>query len=137
MDRLSIVQQVLWDLDMPPSYLGAHYLACAAVLAMEDWSRLTMVTKWLYPEVAERYHTTWKAVERDIRTAIRVCWARGGAAGLEKLCGRPLCAQPSPTGMIQLLCRYLLDQPEEFWRPAGQKAQPPARSRGEALGAYQ
>lgn len=33
-----------------------------------------MVTKWLYPDVAEQYKTNWKAVERNIRSIIALAW---------------------------------------------------------------
>jgi two-component system response regulator (stage 0 sporulation protein A) len=84
-------------------------------LVLEDQDRLTMVTKWLYPEIAARYHTSWKAVERSIRTVISICWDQDGGAQMSRLAGHPLPRKPSPTGMIQLLARYLLRQPPEFW----------------------
>lgn len=115
-NRLFVIRRALWDLNIPPSYLGAHYLAYAELLVLEDQDRLTMVTKWLYPEVATYYHTSWKAVERDIRTAISVCWVRDGGAQLRQMTGQKLRRKPSPTGMIQILARYFLKQPEEFWR---------------------
>lgn len=41
---------------------------------MENPERLLLVTKWLYPDVANRYGTSWKSVERNIRTAANVAW---------------------------------------------------------------
>lgn len=115
--RLLIIQKVLWDLNIPPTYLGAHYLAYAEFLVLEDQNRLTMVTKWLYPEVAARYHTSWKAVERNIRTVITICWEQDAGACLETLTGLPLPDKPSPTGFIQLLAHHFLRQPEAYWHP--------------------
>lgn len=114
-NRLFVIQNVLWDMNIPPSYLGARYLAYAGLLVLEDQERLTMVTKWLYPEIAARYHTSWKAVERNIRTVIKVCWEQDAGERLSQMSGRPLPSRPSPTGMIQLLARHLLSQPPEFW----------------------
>lgn len=113
--RLYLIRKVLWDLNIPPSYLGAHYLAYAELLVLEDQQRLTMVTKWLYPEVAARYHTSWQAVERNIRTVIALCWARDEGAQMEQIMGCTFTEKPSPTGMIQQLARHLLDQAPELW----------------------
>lgn len=119
--RQIIIRNALWDMNIPPNYLGAHYLAYAELLVLEDPDRLTMVTKWLYPEIASRYHTSWKAVERNIRTVIALCWDRDRGKRLEQALGFRLEKRPSPTGMIQMLARHFLRQPESFWRaPAGQ-----------------
>ena len=74
-----------------------------------------MVTKWLYPEVAAHYHTSWKSVERNIRTVINLCWDRDGGHQLARAVGFPPGCKPSPTRLIQLLAHHFLDQPEEFW----------------------
>ena len=113
--RLFNIQKVLWDLNIPPNYLGAHYLAYAEMLVLEDQNRLTMVTKWLYPEVAARYHTSWQAVERNIRTVIGICWQQDSGLRLSQVLGCPVAEKPSPTRFIQLLARYLLAKPEDFW----------------------
>ena len=113
--KLSTIQRVLWDLNIPPSYLGAHYLAYAELLVLEDQNRLTMVTKWLYPEVASRYHTSWQSVERNIRTVIALCWNQDGGVMMGNLMGCTFTRKPSPTRMIQALARYLLQMPDTFW----------------------
>ena len=113
--RLFNIQKALWDLNIPPNYLGAHYLAYAELLVLEDQNRLTMVTKWLYPEVAARYHTSWQAVERNIRTVIAICWEQDAGTRLKQVMGCQFAEKPSPTQLIQLLARYLLTRPEEFW----------------------
>lgn len=41
----------------------------AVRLAVESQQRLTLVTKWLYPNVAKYYSSTPGAVERNIRMA--------------------------------------------------------------------
>ena len=114
-EKLSTIQRVLWDLNIPPAYLGAHYLAYAELLVLEDQNRLTMVTKWLYPEVASRYHTSWQAVERNIRTVIAICWAEDDGAKMNRLMGCTFSKKPSPTRLIQALAFYLLQKPDTFW----------------------
>lgn len=115
-NRLFVIRKALWDFNIPPTYLGTHYLAYAELLVLEDQNRLTMVTKWLYPEIAAYYHTSWKSVERNIRTVISICWERGACTQLEQNTGIILLSKPSPTGIIQLLAHYFLEQPKEFWK---------------------
>lgn len=113
--NLLTIRKTLWDLNIPPTYLGAHYLAYAELLILQDQNRLTMVTKWLYPEVARRYRTSWKAVERNIRTVIALCWAQGNGELLHCATGAHLEQRPSPTEFLQVLAHHFLSQPPEFW----------------------
>ena len=115
-NRLTVIRKVLWDMNIPPTYLGAHYLAYAELLVLEDQNRLTMVTKWLYPEIASHYQTSWKSVERNIRPVISICWNQDRGGQMARPLGLFLSEKPSPTGLIQLLAHHLLTQPEEFWR---------------------
>ncbi|MCI8871038.1 MAG: sporulation protein [Lawsonibacter sp.] len=114
-NRQFVIRNALWELNIPPTYLGSHYLTYAELLVLEDQNRLTMVTKWLYPEIAAHYHTSWKAVERNIRTVIEFSWNQDGGEAMRRGLGVPLREKPTPTGLIQMLARYLLHQPEEFW----------------------
>lgn len=126
-NRQFVIRSALWELNIPPTYLGTHYLTYAELLVLEDQNRLTMVTKWLYPEVAAHYNTSWKAVERNIRTVIEISWAQDGGEALRKGLGVPLAEKPSPTGLIQMLARYFLRQPESFWAgPAASLGRGPA-----------
>lgn len=60
------------------------------------------MTKRLYPEVAKRYGTNWKAVERSIRTASCIMW-RENRALLEELAGRGLEVQPQTAQLLAIL----------------------------------
>lgn len=53
---------------------GYRYLREAVLIAYQEPETLTAVTKCLYPEVAKRYNTTDKHVERAIRNAIETAW---------------------------------------------------------------
>lgn len=50
------------------------YTAYAVYLSIQQPDRLLLVTKWLYPDVAKHYATTWSFVERGIRCAIESAW---------------------------------------------------------------
>ena len=69
------VCDMLCRLGATANYRGFSYTAYAVLLCVQQQDRLLLVTKWLYPDVAKRYGTNWKAVERNIRTVIIVpCW---------------------------------------------------------------
>ena len=53
---------------------GYRYLREAVLIACQEPETLTAVTKGLYPEVAKRYNTTDKHVERAIRNTIETAW---------------------------------------------------------------
>jgi len=53
---------------------GYRYLREAVLIVCQEPETLTAVTKCLYPEVAKRYNTTDKHVERAIRNAIETAW---------------------------------------------------------------
>ncbi len=56
---------------------GYRYLREAVWIACQEPDVLISVTKRLYPEVAKRFNTTDKQVERAIRNAIETAWSNG------------------------------------------------------------
>ena len=56
---------------------GYRYLREAVWIAYQEPEVLGSVTKRLYPEVAKRFNTTDKQVERAIRNAIETAWTKG------------------------------------------------------------
>ena len=97
----------LHRLGVTENYTGFHYLVCAVCLCIAEPERLLQVTKRVYPEVADRYHTNWKAVERNIRTAARVIWEQGRMP-LEHLAGRALLRRPRTAQLLAILTYGLL-----------------------------
>ena len=85
----SAVHNLLCRLGITANYMGFLYTACAVELCAMQPERLRLVTKWVYSEVARRYQTNWKAVERHIRAASGMAWERNRSL-LEKLADRPL-----------------------------------------------
>ena len=56
-------------------------------MAVLDMDVMGAVTKVLYPEVAQTFHTTPSRVERAIRHAIELAWERGDLDILQKYFG--------------------------------------------------
>ncbi len=58
---------VLCQLGAKPETTGFYFSAVALELVCDQPQRATLVTKWLYPDVARVYKTSVAAVERGIR----------------------------------------------------------------------
>lgn len=70
-----------------PRHRGYRYLREAVWLAWKEPEMLNAVTKRLYPEVARRFETTDKQVERAIRNAIETAWVKGNPDTLAAIFG--------------------------------------------------
>ena len=88
------------------SYTGFFHTAYAVQLAVTEPRRLLLVTKWLYPDVASYYRTSWQAVERNIRTVADLVWKKHPEL-LSGLAGIPLDRRPSCSQFIFLLAEQL------------------------------
>lgn len=93
---------ILSRLGLTANYKGFSYIVSAVELCLEDRDRLHLVTKQVYPEVARRHGTNWRAVERDIRKAGELIWAQGRDM-LENLARRPLRKKPGNAQFLAIL----------------------------------
>ena len=51
---MTAIYELLYRLGVTANYTGFFHTACAVSLCMEQPERLVLVTKWLYPAVAEQ-----------------------------------------------------------------------------------
>jgi len=93
---------LLTDLGITPNYIGFRQVITAAELAKEDPDSLLMVTKALYPAVAQAHGSTAKAVERNIRFIVALAWKRNPTL-LRSMAGYPLAARPKSAQFIAML----------------------------------
>ena len=101
-ELLTLIYDRLYRLGMTANYSGFFHVARAVFLAYKEPRRLTCVTKWLYPLVADDYDIDWHTVERNIRYSIRVLWQKHPNR-LCDLTGELLTKQPSSSELISLL----------------------------------
>lgn len=101
------VYDLLSRLGVTANYTGFYHTACAVSLCMERPDRLLLVTKWLYPEVAKQYRTSWKAVERNIRTVGEIIW-RENRPLLEQLACHALPQKPCSAQLLAILSQARL-----------------------------
>lgn len=107
MKRQTEIYDLLYRLGVTANYIGFFYTASAVQLCLEQPERLLLVTKQIYPDVAKRFHTNWRAVERNIRTVGSIIWMQGRSE-LELLAGRNLPHRPCTAQLLSILSYSLL-----------------------------
>ena len=89
-------------LGITANYTGYHHAAHAVMLSAHEPERLLLVTKWIYPDVAKQYRTTWRGVERNIRTVSKLAWEKNRAE-LERMAQHALPNRPSAGVFLAIL----------------------------------
>ena len=107
-ELLTEIYDLLYELGLKATRTHFFHISFAVYLAVQDPGRLLLVTKWLYPDVAKHYATNWKAVERNIRTAVTLVWAQN-QEGLSQLAGYKLERKPTATQFLTILANVLQD----------------------------
>lgn len=81
------VTKMIREIGIPAHIKGYQYTRDAIMMSVKDADILNYITKYLYPTIAKKYHTTTSSVERAIRHAIEVAWNRGKLEAMEELFG--------------------------------------------------
>jgi len=81
------VTTVMQQIGIPPHVKGYQFIREAILMVVEDVSLLGVVTKELYPGIAKKHNTIPSRVERAIRHAIELTWARGHTDMLKQIFG--------------------------------------------------
>lgn len=68
------------------------------------------MTKWLYPEVARHYKTTWSSVEHGIRMTADMAWDTNREL-LERLSRHTLERKPTASKFLAILVSYFFTDP--------------------------
>lgn len=106
MDLESHVSLILHEIGVPACIKGYRYLREAIMMAVREPEIISMMTKRLYPEVAQIGGTTPSRVERAIRHAIEVAWDRGDLDVLFKYFGHTVSnfkGKPTNSEFISML----------------------------------
>ena len=113
--------ELLARMGVTPNYIGFRQTLSAVALARQDPKCLSLVTKDLYPQVAKEYHTSWKSVERNIRSVITIAWARNPTL-IRELARYPLTSKPKAAQFIGILVehdrRIAADEEEDLYQIA-------------------
>lgn len=81
------VTKMIREIGIPAHIKGYQYIREGIMMSVKDPEILNYITKFLYPTIAKKYHTTTSSVERAIRHAIEVAWNRGKMDAMEELFG--------------------------------------------------
>ncbi len=84
------VSSLLHDLGIPSHVRGYQYIREGVMMLYAEDGMATLVTKELYPKIANKYQTTSSRVERAIRHAIEISWSRGDIKLMENLFGNSI-----------------------------------------------
>ena len=106
----ALVTNVIHEIGVPAHIKGYQYLREAIMMVINDIDVINQITKQLYPEIAMRYHTTPSRVERAIRHAIEVAWARGKNEAVENIFGYTVSAakgKPTNSEFIAMIADKL------------------------------
>lgn len=90
--------------------IGYRYLREAVLVVCQNPDAITGVTKILYPEVAKRFDTTDKQVERAIRNAIETAWVKGNREAWRELSetfADQNDVRPTNTEVIEVLVKHM------------------------------
>lgn len=100
--EIAAVNDLLHRLGVTENYIGFFQTSYAVRLCAEQPERLSLVTKWVYPEVAQAYRTTWTAVERNIRVVGGMIWQKNRPL-LERLAHTRLEQKPRNAQLLAIL----------------------------------
>ena len=106
----ALVTNIIHEIGVPAHIKGYQYLREAIMMVVQDIDIINQITKQLYPEIAEKYRTTPSRVERAIRHAIEVAWARGKNDAVESIFGYTISAakgKPTNSEFIAMIADKL------------------------------
>ena len=83
----ALVTNIIHEVGVPAHIKGYQYLREAIMMVVNNIDVINQITKQLYPEIADKFHTTPSRVERAIRHAIEVAWGRGQVETVESIFG--------------------------------------------------
>ncbi len=106
----ALVTNVIHEVGVPAHIKGYQYLREAIMMVISDIEVINQITKQLYPDIAHKFKTTPSRVERAIRHAIEVAWARGRTETTEGIFGYTVSAskgKPTNSEFIAMIADKL------------------------------
>ena len=106
----ALVTNVIHEVGVPAHIKGYQYLREAIIMVVNDIDVINQITKQLYPNIAQKFHTTPSRVERAIRHAIEVAWGRGQLDTVENIFGYTVSAakgKPTNSEFIAMIADKL------------------------------
>ncbi len=86
---------------------GFYFAVYMLEQVQEKPEYVLLITKRLYKQTAQQFHTTSGCVERNLRTLVHACWRQPDHSLLDRIAGHPLSQPPTNTQFIDMLAAYL------------------------------
>ena len=86
---------------------GFYFAVYMLEQVQEKPEYVLLITKRLYKQTAQQFHTTSGCVERNLRTLVQACWRQPDHSLLDRITGHPLSQPPTNTQFIDMLAAYL------------------------------
>lgn len=103
------VRRILRELGITANYTGYYQIIWAVELACQDSEFLAQMIKKIYCHVAERSCSSWKAVERNIRTVVTKAWENNPDL-LRRLVGEELYRPPTNSVFLSILTEIAMER---------------------------
>lgn len=81
------ISKIFISVGIPPHIKGYSFLREGVKMVVKNPEMINSITKKLYPMIGERFSTTPSKVERAIRHAIEVSWAKGRIGTINNIFG--------------------------------------------------
>lgn len=107
------IRTLLMRLGISMNYKGFNVCTYSVHLVTQAPDRMLFVSKWLYPDVAKHFSTTWRDVERNIRTSAKIAWDCNPNL-LSELAGYTLTEKPKAAQFIGMLAFRFLNVPPQL-----------------------
>lgn len=86
---------------------GFHFAVYMLEQVQEKPEYVLLITKRLYSQTAQYFHTTTNCVERNLRTLAQACWRQPNHSLLERIAGHPLSQPPTNAQFIDMVAAFL------------------------------
>ena len=100
-------------LGIMPKVKGYYYINDAVEIIKERGEEPLLITKDIYPEVAQKYGTSPECVERAIRTSINHAWSNNKEV-IDQIVGYPMRFRPSNKEFLFMVSDYIIESEEKL-----------------------
>ena len=86
---------------------GFHFAVYMLEQVQKKPEYVLLITKRLYSQTEQYFHTTTNCVERNLRTLVQACWRQPDHSLLERIAGHPLSQPLTNAQFIDMAAAFL------------------------------
>lgn len=115
MNYEKVIINTLDSFGVSRSYTGYNYVVHGLLLIIEDEERITCITKTLYLDIAQHFHTSWSCVEKNIRTIVKCVWGSHNTELLETIFSKSASdKKPTNKAFLKYMYDYIIQLDQEI-----------------------